>query len=103
MLSSLSVKDWSRGTKAYESRSELLGKRSFSPAVQSLVGGRLLSVAFGIVAAAGTGFDQPIPFVLGMIALATFIPIARHVTRSWRPAIAVLVELALLGGLYLLN
>src|SRR6266542_819479 len=104
MMSSLSVKDWSRGTRAYESRSELLGKRSLPRLFRAwAIGGRLLSVAFGLVNTAGIGFDQPVTFALGMIALTTFIPIARHVTRSWRPAIAVLVELALLGGLYLLN
>jgi hypothetical protein len=104
MMASLAVKEWSRGTKAYESRCELLGTRSFPRLFRVwAIRGRLLWVAFGLVAAAGIGLVQPIPFALGMIALATLIPIARHVTRSWRPAIVVLVELALLGGLYLLN
>jgi hypothetical protein len=104
MMSALAVKDWSRGAKAYESRCELLGTRSFPRLFRVwAIGGRLLWVAFGLVAAAGIGLEQPIPFALGMIGLATFIPIARHVTRSWRPAIVVLVGLWLLGGLYLLN
>lgn len=104
MMSSLAVKDWARGNKAYESRCELLGTRSFPRLFRIwAIRGRLVWVVFGLVAAAGIGLEQPIPFAVGMIALATFIPIARHVTRSWRPAIGVLVELALLGSLYLLN
>ena len=104
MMSSLAMKDLSRGTNAYESRSELLGTRSFPRLFRVwAIGGRLLLIAFGLVAAGGIGLVQPIPFALGMIGVATFIPIARHVTRSWRPAIGVLVELALLGGLYLLT
>jgi hypothetical protein len=104
MMSSLAVKDWARGISAYESRSRLLGKPAFPRLVQVwAMAGRLFSVAFGLVAAAGIGFEQPVLFSIGMVALATLIPISRHVTRSWRPAIAVLIELSLLWGLYLLN
>jgi hypothetical protein len=104
MMSSLAVKDWPRGISAYESRSRLLAKRAFPRLVRVwAMWGRLLSIAFGLVAAVGIGLAQPLLFSIGMIGLAAFIPIARHATGSWRPAIVVLVELSLLWGLYLLN
>ena len=93
MMAALTLHQWDRAISAYEARCSLLGKRSY-PLLVRLWGrwGRFLAVALGLIAVAGIVLPHPVPFVVGLTGLIAFVPTARHILRSWRSTVPIIVE-----------